>query len=175
MPRRRRKTSVAHVDGEEGNACSKTSKTGIVLSPYTSPRGASKFDHDLPEPCTNHMGRSSQAQKTQRNGKTTSFSQHGDTVKGVRGRSSVSGRPSTKSQIFAELPQLKGADAEVNLNNEEENCIRGYNIIDVPKIVDTNFTSNKTTLTKQKDGIFKAKLSSDDVKISNQTASQCKL
>lgn len=62
----------------------------------------------------------------------------------------------------------------MNLINEEECGIEGYNIHDGPKDVDTNFTSYIATLTKQKDVKFNTTLFSDAVKPSHQGPFECK-
>lgn len=121
------------------------------------------------------MQRLSQIKEMKSIGRTISFSLHRVTVDGVIGRSTVTDGPSTKHrQPIFYLRQSEGVEKKMNLSNDKECGIQGYNINDVPKSIDTNSTSNKSTPAKHKDWKFKALLSSDAVKPSKQAASQCK-
>lgn len=71
------------------------------------------------------------------------------------------------NQSFRHLPQWEVAETEVNLSTKLECSIEGYNITDVLRTVDMNSTSHITKPTKQKEGAFKATLSSDNLKTSN--------
>lgn len=62
--------SVVHVDGEERNAPSRTTKRGNVFHPYATTEGAPKIDFDLSEPFINHMHHLSQMDGTKWIGRT---------------------------------------------------------------------------------------------------------
>lgn len=63
-------------------------------------------------------------------------------------KSTVTDSSSTKHyQSFAQWSQWEGAEIHVNLSNDEERGIEGYDISDEAKKVDANSTSNISTRT----------------------------
>lgn len=73
---------MVHTDGNEGNARSKTAKTGDVLNSCTRLRGTSTKDRYHSGSFTNHMQRLSTDNEMQHNGRTIYISQHQMTVGG---------------------------------------------------------------------------------------------
>lgn len=116
----------------------------------------------------------SQVDAVWHNGRSIDFSKAGVPVGGLSGKPIVTDDHSTKlHQSLDLLQQSKGAETEVDLSNEKECSIEGYNIIDVRKNVYMNSISSITIPSRQKNGKFEVTWSSDAVEISNQPYSQC--
>lgn len=165
---------MVYSDGEQGNDRSKTSERGNVLKLGTSSGGAPRTECDLPELCTNHMHRMSQTSAVQRIENPSNSPSGRRLVGGTSGSFTVTDRLSRKPHLcISQFPQLEELQMEINVINDYECRIERYNINTAPEDFDPNSTSNIVTPTTQKERRFKATLSPDSVKHSNQAAFQC--
>lgn len=165
MSKRWRKLSIIHVQGEEGSPCSKAAKKGNFLKPCPSWRGALKADRNIPETCTSHMQPMSPTNAESKLQQPFISPSIESQWKMWESRFTATDGPPRKRHLsISQLPYLTGPEAQVNLSNEEECGIEGYNIIAAPKYVDRNSISNIATTMRQRARTYKETLSTDVLK-----------
>lgn len=131
-----------------------------MFSSLTRGWSGSGIHCDLSEPFTDRMQHLRQFVATQSVERINIVSQRQVKVEDVSGKSNVAdGTVKKPHQRSSQLPNSKVQGTEVNLSSAKECGIKTWNISDMPKNGDTNYTSNITTPSKQKDGTLKATLS----------------